>query len=375
MNPYKLFKTWAEIDLEAIRHNTRKIKELVGKKVGILVSVKADAYGHGAYPVSRASLEAGAEWLGVSHVKEALELRAHFPKAPILILSSGMLGHSRPIVRNDLIPVVCSEEVARDLSQEALMEGKRVKVHVMIDTGMGRIGVWHENCLPFLEKISRIKGIEFQGLCSHFAAADSADLSFTRRQLDHFIKVIREAENKDIRIPIKHISNSGALLSLKESRLDMVRPGIMLYGVYPAPHFKKIIDLKPALTLKTQVAFLKTVEAGRTISYGMTYRAAKKTRIATLPIGYGDGFSRSHSNKGEVLIGGRRAPIVGIVTMDQIMVDVGRIPGVAVGDEAVLIGEQGKERIAAAEVAGRIGTISYEVLSQLGKRISRVYVN
>ena len=370
---YSLFKTWAEIDLEAVRFNIARIRELVGKKVKILVSVKADAYGHGAVPVSRAALEAGAGWLGVSHVKEALELRSFFPDTPILILSSGMRGHSEYIVRNNLTPVVSSLEIARDLAQTALYAGKRAEIHFMIDTGMGRIGVWHENCVPLLERISRIKGIRLQGLASHFAAADDPDPAFTRLQLERFLGVADGLAERGIKIPLRHIANSGALINFPESRLDMVRPGIMLYGVYPAEHLRQKVELKPALSLKTQVAYLKTVEAGRTISYARTHRVKKRTRIATLPIGYGDGFSRGHSNRGEVLIRGERAPIVGIVTMDQLMVDVGGIEGVEVGDEAVLIGRQGGERITAEEAAARIGTISYEVLAQLGKRVSRVY--
>ncbi len=371
---HTLFKTWAEIDLAAIRFNLARIRDLVGEEVKILVSVKADAYGHGAVPVSRTALEAGADWLGVSHVKEALELRSFFPDAPILILSSGMRGHSEHIVRNNLTPVVCSLEIARDLAQTALYAGKKADIHFMLDTGMGRIGVWYENCLPLLEKISRIKGIRLQGLASHFAAADEPDPAFTALQLERFLGVASKLAAKGIKIPLRHIANSGALINLPTSRLDMVRPGIMLYGIYPAEHLRGAVELKPALALKTRVAYLKTVEPGRTISYGRTHTVKEKTRIATLPIGYGDGFSRAHSNRGEVLIRGRRAPIVGIVTMDQVMVDVGEIPGVEVGDEAVLIGTQGEERITAEEAANRIGTISYEVLAQLGKRVSRVYI-
>ncbi|MFH1038993.1 MAG: alanine racemase [PVC group bacterium] len=368
-----MFKTWAEIDLGAIDYNIRQVRKLIGRKVKILISVTADAYGHGVMPVSRAARAAGAEWLGVSHVKEALELRSFFPDAPILILSSGMRGHSEPLVRNNLTPVVCSLEIARDLAQAAICAGKKADVHVMVDTGMGRIGVWHENCLPFLEKISRIKGINLKGLASHFAAADDPSSPFTGIQLERFLTVADGLKKRGIDVPIRHIANSGALIDVKESRLEMVRPGIMIYGVYPARHLRKLIDLKPALSLKTRVAYLKTVEPGRTISYGMTYTVKKKTRVATLPIGYGDGYSRAHSNRGEVLIRGKRAPIIGIVTMDQTMVDVGSIEGVAVGDEAVLIGEQGGERITAEDAAERIGTISYEVLVQLGKRVSRVY--
>jgi len=271
--------------------------------------------------------------------------------------------------------VVCSLEIARDLARTALAAGSTANIQVMVDTGMGRIGVWHERCLPLLEQLSRIKGIKVQGLASHFAASDDPDTTFTDRQLEDFLKVTEKARESGIEIPLCHIANSGALINRKESHLDMVRPGIMLYGVYPAPQYRPRVELKPVLSLKTRIAYLKTVESGRTISYGLTHRIRKKTRVATLPIGYGDGFSRAHSNRGEVLIRGQRAPIIGIVTMDQIMVDVGDIDGVAVGDEAVLIGEQGGARITAEEIAERIGTKSYEVLAQLGKRVSRVDLN
>ena len=372
---YTLFKTWAEIDHEALRFNIQQIRNLVGPRVKILASVKAEGYGHGVVSVSRTALSAGAEWLGVSHVKEALELRSFFPNVPILILSSGMSGHTRLIVRNRLTPVVCSLEIARDLSAAALASGTIANIHVMLDTGMGRIGVWHENSLTFLKRISQIKGIRLEGLASHFAAADDQDSTFTDRQLNDFLKVSDEVGEMGIDIPLHHIANSAALIHNRETHLDMVRPGIMLYGVYPDPRSRSLIDLKPVLSLKTRIAYLKTVEPGRTISYGLTYLVKKKTRVATLPIGYGDGFSRAHSSRGEVLIRGQRAPIIGIVTMDQIMVDVGNIDGVAVGDEAVLIGEQGAVRITAEEAAEKIGTISYEVLAQLGKRVSRVDKN
>ena len=372
---YTLFKTWAEIDHEALRFNIQQIRNLVGPRVKILASVKAEGYGHGVVSVSRTALSAGAEWLGVSHVKEALELRSFFPNVPILILSSGMSGHTHLIVRNRLTPVVCSLEIARDLSAAALASGTIANIHVMLDTGMGRIGVWHENSLTFLKRISQIKGIRLEGLASHFAAADDQDSTFTDRQLNDFLRAAKEVGEMGIDIPLHHIANSAALIHNRETHLDMVRPGIMLYGVYPDPRSRSLIDLKPVLSLKTRIAYLKTVEPGRTISYGLTYLVKKKTRVATLPIGYGDGFSRAHSSRGEVLIRGQRAPIIGIVTMDQIMVDVGNIDGVAVGDEAVLIGEQGAERITAEEAAEKIGTISYEVLAQLGKRVSRVDKN
>lgn len=371
----KLFKTWAEIDLGAIRYNIGQIRKIIGAKAKILLNVKADAYGHGAYQISRVALESGVEWLGVSHVKEALELRSYFPRVPILIVSSGMLGHTHPIVRNNLTPVVCSLEIARALGREAVRAGKRINIHVMVDTGMGRIGVWHKNCLPFLIRLSRVKGINLSGICSHFAAASEPDPAFARLQLKRFLAVIKRCEAKGVVFPLKHIANTSALLRFPDSCLDMVRPGLSVYGAYPAPYLRRLVKLKPALSLKTRIAFLKSVNPGRTISYGLTHKVRKKTRIATLPIGYADGFSRFHSRRGRVLIQGVKVPIVGTVTMDQIMVDVGKVPEVRVGDEAVLIGEQQGERITAEEAAERIGTISYEVLAQLGKRVSRVYTH
>jgi len=372
--PHSLFKTWAEIDLDALRDNLQAVRSLCGPGVGIVAGVKADAYGHGVFPVSRVLAEEEVEFLGVSHVKEALELRGYFPRARILILSSGMAGHTEPIVRNGLTPVVCSLEIARELAQEAIHQSRPVSIHVMVDTGMGRIGVWHETAAEFVVRLARIKGIRLEGICSHFATADEEAPDFMLEQHRRFAAVLSAVAAAGVNLPLIHIANSGAIITLPEARHNLVRPGLMLYGIHPAEHLRGRVSLRPVLSLKTQVAFLKSVKAGRTISYGRSFVAASDTRIATLPIGYADGFSRAHSGRGQVLIRARRAPIVGNVTMDQLMVDVGHIPDVSVGDEAVLIGRQGAEEITAVEAAERIGTISYEVLSQLGKRVSRVYL-
>lgn len=371
INP--LYNAWAEIDLGAVKNNINIIRKKIGSGTRILVVVKADAYGHGLQEISRTALESGAEWLGVTSIAEALELRKLHPNARILILSAGMYEHSKLIVKHNLTPVVSSRRMAGLLNEAGEVFNKRIKVHIKIDTGMGRIGVWYENALEFIRYISTLPYIQIEGICTHFASVSSAqvDMEFTKHQLKNFLDVIEQAARLGIYIPIRHIANSGAVLLVKEAYLDIVRAGISVYGLLPSPDFYSGLPLRPALSLKSRVAYLKDVVPGRTISYGRTYSVKEKTRIATIPIGYSNGYCRSLSNKAQVLIRDKRAPVIGIVTMDQIMADVGNIPGVSCGDEVVLIGEQGEEKITATEVAQWAGTISYEVLCKLN--VPRVY--
>lgn len=371
INP--LYNAWAEIDLSAIRHNLDVIRKQVGSSTKILVVIKADAYGHGLREISRTVLESGVEWLGVTSIAEALELRKLHPNARILILSAGMYEHSKLIVKHDLTPIIASRQMAGLLNEAGQANDKKVKVHIKIDTGMGRLGVWHENALEFIKYVSILPYIQIEGICTHLASVSSAqvDMEFTKKQLKDFLDVIESAARDGVYMPIRHIANSGAVLLLKEAYLDLVRVGISVYGLLPSPEFNSGLPLIPVLSLKSRVAYLKDIASGRTVSYGRTYMAKEKTRIATIPIGYSNGYCRSLSNKAQVLIRGRRAPVVGIITMDQIMVDVGNIPGVSVGDEIVLIGGQGTERITATEVARWAGTISYEILCKLN--VPRVY--
>lgn len=371
INP--LYNAWAEIDLNTIRHNINVIRKQIGNAIKILVVIKADAYGHGLYEVSRTVLDSGVEWLGVTSIAEALELRKLHPNARILILSAGMYGHSKLIVKHDLTPIVSSRQMAELLNEAGEIFDKKVKVHIKTDTGMGRLGVWHENALDFIRYVSTLPFIQIEGICTHFASVSSAqvDMEFTKRQLQNFLDVIEQVARVGIYIPIRHIANSGAVLLVKDAYLDIVRVGIGIYGLPPSPEFKNKLSLRPALSLKSRVAYLKDVCPGRTISYGRTYTVKEKTRIATIPIGYSNGYPRSLSGKAQILIKGKRAPVVGIITMDQIMADVGSIPGVNVGDEVVLIGEQAGERITATEVAQWAGTISYEILCKLN--VPRVY--
>ena len=371
----KLYKTWAEIDLGKARRNLLTVRRLVGEGVRILCVVKSDAYGHGMISVSRAVLEAGADWLGVSNAYEAVLLRDAFPAARILILSAGMAGHARTIVERGLTPVICSAEILDAVAAEARKAGRTHDIHIMVDTGMGRIGVWHEHALDFVMRASGTEGVRIEGLCTHFSSSFMADQEFSQGQLDAFIALARRLEEEGVDIPLKHMANSGGILNVPEAHFDMVRTGIMLYGVLPTKYLRKRVDLEPIMTLKTEVCYLKSVGPGRSISYGRTYTTTRDTRIATIPIGYGDGYKRPLSNKGEVLIRGKRAPVIGRVTMDQIMVDVTRVPGVSVGDEVVLIGKQGSEEITVDEMAALVGTIPYDLLCSLGKQVQhRIYI-
>lgn len=371
INP--LYNAWAEIDLGAIKHNLDVLRNKLGGVSDILVVVKANAYGHGLREVTKTVLESGVKWLGVTSITEAMELRRLYPSARVLILSAGMYAHSRLIVKHNLTPIVCSRQMAQELDAAGKDIGKQVKVHIKIDTGLGRLGAWYTNANPFIEFVAGLPYIEIEGICTHFSSASSnkVDLDFTRSQLHFFNEVVENAGKSGIYIPIRHIANSGAVLILPESHLNLVRVGISVYGLLPSKEFLDDIKLKPALSLKSRVAFIKDVFPGRTISYGRSHIVDRKTRIATIPIGYSNGYCRSLSNKGKVLINGEYAPVVGIVTMDQIMADIGNIPGVCVGSEVALIGKQKDKEITATEVACWADTISYEILCKLS--VPRVY--
>lgn len=370
----KLYKTWAEIDLAAVRGNITKIRERLGRGVGLLAVVKADAYGHGMAQISRAALQAGASWLGVSNIYEAMKLRRAHPSARILILSAGMAGHAGAIVRHRVTPVVSSVEMLEALARAARKARRAVAIHIVVDTGMGRIGLWHEGAFDFIRRAHRTEGVRLEGIASHFACSADRDLSFTKLQLDRFKRLLAKCSRAGIRFPLTHIANSGALLGIPSSYFNLARIGIMIYGVYPSREVIKSIPLRAALTLKTGICFLKRVPPGRSISYCRSYVTYRDTRVATIPIGYGDGYCRLLSNRGEVLVRGQRAPVVGNITMDQTMIDVGHIPGAQVGDEVVVIGRQGENEITVNEVADLTGTIPYDVMCAMGKQVQhRIY--
>lgn len=370
---YRMLKTWAEIDLSALRHNTRYIKSLLPKDIRIMAVVKCNAYGHGVLEVTRELVKQGIEALGVSSLFEGIELRKEFKDIPIVVLSAGMSGQAEEFIEHDISPIVCSWEMVHPLADSALKRGIRAKVHVKIDTGMGRIGVWHQNADEFIRSLYDTPGIEIEGVCSHFATADEEDLSFAEKQLEWFNRLLAKIE--DIPIKYKHISNTGGIFNIPSSFLNMVRPGASLYGIPPSRYVRGASALKPLLSLKTKIAFIKKIPPGRTLSYGRTFRTRKDMMVATLPVGYGDGIPRYLSNRGHVLIKGQRAPILGTVTMDQIMVDITHISDVHTEDVAVLIGCQGGEEITAFEIAGIGQTTPYEIFTSINKRVQRIFLN
>lgn len=367
--------TWVEIDLSAIGNNTRQVKELVGPSVRVLASLKADAYGHGALKVARTVLHNGACMLGVATVSEAAPLREAGINAPILVFGYVPLWQMREAVRLDLSITLYSGESARALSRAAQALKKTVKVHIKVDSGMGRLGIRAEqveDILALIREIKSLPGLELEGMFTHFAMADSHDLTHARLQLSRFQQVLQAVEAAHLRPPIVHAANSAAMLNLPEARFDMVRPGIALYGLDPSPDTRLPQGFRPALSFKTTVAQVKDIPAGECISYGCAYITERPTRVAVLPVGYADGFRRGPTNWGSVLIHGQQAPILGRVCMDQCMVDVTHIPHVRMGDEVVLIGKQGHATLTAGQVADRLGTINYEVVSEILARVPRV---
>ncbi len=366
--------TWAEVDLGAVRYNFRQVKKLAGKDTYLLVVVKGNAYGHGIFEVSRVLQDIGADFLGVATLDEALLLRKKKINMPILILGSVLQHEVRPAVQNDITLTLCHMDLAKAIDRIASRLKKIARVHIKVDTGMGRIGVWHEEAFDFVKEIISLKNIYVEGIYTHFSIA-GRDKFFTTYQIDSFAALLKNLKLLDIEIPFRHAANSIATVSLKKSHLNLVRPGIIIYGMYPKRSFSRKLDLEPALSLKTRIVFLKKTPAGRSISYGRTYITQKPTVIATLPIGYADGYGRILSNKAKVLIRGERAPVIGKVTMDQTMIDVGHIEGVTLGDEVVLIGKQGEGGIKCEELARLAGTIPYEIVCSISSRVPRIYKN
>ncbi|OGP88268.1 MAG: alanine racemase [Deltaproteobacteria bacterium RBG_16_47_11] len=366
--------TVGEVDLGALEFNYRQIKKRIPEDVKLLAVVKADAYGHGAIPVSLRLEKLGVDYLGVAIPEEGVELRKGGVKTPILVLG-GIFGKEvDPIFRFRLTPVIFGKDSLKILSREAERRGRKVKVHLKVDTGMGRLGVPLNLWPDFLREVRRFPKIEPEGILSHFSMTDE-EKGFTQAQWRAFQEAVAIAQKLGISSPVLHMASSATLTAFPAYSAKLVRPGIMLYGSYPSPTFRSLIPLKPVMTLKTRIHFLKSVPPGTRISYGGTFKAKRESLIATLPIGYADGYSCHLSNLGEVLIHGKRAPVVGKVCMDFIMVDVTEIPRVSAGDEVILMGRQGKEQITAEEIAEKINSISYEVLCSIGKRVPRIYKN
>jgi alanine racemase len=367
--------TWVEIDLEAVAANVRRVQELVGPNVEICAVLKADGYGHGAVSIARTAINNGVRVLAVACVAEAVTLRRAAIDAPILVLGYTPAWQARDTLRHDITATVYDLDVARALSQAAADLNRPARVHVKVDTGMGRLGLLPQEVLPFVQQLVTIPGLEVQGLFTHFSVADSLDpehLAHTQRQLAEFQAVLAQLTEAGLKPPLVHAANSAAMLAHPSSRFDMVRLGIALYGLAPSADVPLPDGFCPVLSWKTQVAQVKSLPPGATVSYGNAYRTNRQTTVAVIPVGYADGFRRAPRHWSHVLVRGRPAPIIGRVTMDQTMLDVTDIPGVRQGDEVVLIGRQGEAEITVEQVAQRLETINYEVVAEILARVSRV---
>jgi len=374
---YKLNRAWAEIDLNAIAHNVREIRKLTGNRVEMMGVVKADAYGHGVLEVVRTLLDNGVTQLAVSMLDEAIQIRKMGIDVPILILSYTDPARAEEIVENELTQTVFSFDLPQALSEASVKLGKSVKIHIKVDTGMTRVGFMPGyNVVKNIIEIGKMPGLIIEGIFTHFASADERETDYTYIQFERFMSICTELGRVGIHIPLKHVCNSAGIIQYPEMHLDMVRPGVILYGLYPSREVDRDkIRLKPAMTLKANVIFVKDVEPNVCISYGRTFRTSRPSKIATIPIGYADGYTRLLSNKGRMLVNGEFAPVVGNICMDQCMIDVTDLKHeVHVGDEVVIFGRQNGACISVEELAAQIGTINYELVCIIGKRIPRVYL-
>jgi alanine racemase len=374
--------TVAEIDLNAFKHNLKGIRSLLAPKVKIMAVVKADGYGHGAVPCAKAALQAGADWLGVAILEEGVELRKNGVTGPILVMGGIFPNEVDDLIRHDLSTSVSILALAETLSVQAGKQGKTVGVHLKVDTGMGRLGMSPESLLPFVERIQPLKNLRLEGIFTHLSSSDEPDPEFTQWQFSRLVAALTPLKAKGIALPLIHTANTAAILMFPDSHLNMVRPGIILYGALPSPELKPAVSqlsanepfFRPVMRWKSKILQINKVPAGTPLSYNRLYITERESLIATLPVGYGDGLNRALSNTMEVLIRGQRAPQVGVICMDLTLIDVTDIEGVQCEDEVVLIGTQGNETITVDTMAEQCGTISYEILCNVGKRVPRVYL-
>ena len=369
---------WAEIDLNAIKHNIKILKNLIPKNTKFMAVVKADAYGHGTVKVAQKAIQSGADMLGVARLHEAQELRDAGISVPILIFGFIFPNQLETLANLDLTATIYDYKIAKQLSIQACKKSITIKAHLKIDTGMGRLGILLDSknrSVSNIKEIINLPQIDIQGIYTHFASADSLDKSYCENQIEVFTDFLNKLKQQGIEFKTKHAANSAAIINFPKSHFDLVRAGLAMYGLYPNLEMQnnEQINLKPVLKLKAIITSIKKVPKGFNISYGMTYQTKNKTTIASVPIGYADGFSRLLSSKGCMLVNGKRAPIVGRICMDQTLIDIGLMSDVKIGDEVVIIGSQGKETITAEEVALKASTINYEVVSSLTSRVPKFY--
>ena len=374
---------WAEIDLNAIAHNVRELRRITSPEAKLMVAVKANAYGHGIIEVAKQALKSGADALGVARVEEGIKLRKTGINAPVLVFGYAAPSEAARLYEFDLTQTVYSLETARALSDTASSLKIKINIHLKVDTGMGRLGllpdsrraVSADSAVEEVKSIAKLKNLKLEGIFTHFATSDWSDKSYAEKQFEIFSDFFNHLRKEGLQFSIKHAANSGAIIDMPQTHLDMVRAGISLYGLYPSDEIdKNRIKLIPAMSLKAKIIHLKKVPAGFMVSYGITHKTKKTTTIATIPAGYGDGFSRMMSSSGHMLVHGQKAPITGRVCMDLTMIDVGHIPEVEIEDEVVVFGHQGNASISADEIAEFTNTINYEVVTRISDRVPRVYL-
>ena len=386
------YLTWVEIDGNALKHNLSEIHRIAllnefympsrdgnseqkRHPLEILAVIKSDAYGHGIDYVSKILRDEGIEFFGVSNVFEGIHLRENGIKNNILIFENTLEKYLSNIGKHNLIPTVSDLKTAGELNNYAKDLGRNINIHVQIDTGMGRLGIWHEEALAFVEELFKYKYLTIHGIYTHFPVADK-DPEFTEKQIDILHNIVVALDRKALIIPYIHAVNSMGLVGYNTQVLNLARPGLMFYGLYPDFKTKRanIIDLKPVMTVKSRIICIKDINKGRSISYGRTFTAKRDMRVAIIPIGYNDGYLRALSNKSSVLIGGKFCPVVGKVTMNQIIVDIALVKSASQGDEVVILGKQGDSTISADDLANYADTINYEIVCSLGNRLPRVYL-
>ncbi len=375
-------RTWAEVNIDNIKHNFNEIKRKLNPAAKLLCVLKADAYGHGAEFLVKEYEKLGADFFGVSNLDEAMQLRKAGSKKPILIFGYTPSECADILANNNISQAVFSLEYAKKLQSECKSKGVKVKAHIKIDTGMSRIGFFAQNeesrkqSVNEILEINNMPEIEIEGMFTHFSVADDItnNKDYTLSQINNFKSIIEDLEANGLHIPLKHCCNSGGMINFPDMQLDMVRAGVVLYGLYPSEEIIGKIDLKPAMSLKTVVSQVKTIPKGTSVSYGRTFVSDKDIKVASVAIGYADGYSIKFSNNSEMLVHGNRAKILGRVCMDQLMLDVSDIENVSEGDEVIVFGSDGQNNISVDELAKNIGTINYEIVCLIGKRVPRIYL-
>lgn len=368
------YRVHADVNLDAIYHNIEETRKIVKPDTKIMAIIKADGYGHGAIPIAKI-LEPIIDAYGIAIIEEGIELRECGITKPLLILGVTPLPLYSKLIEYDIMPTIFSYESAERLSEEAKKQNKKAKIHIAVDTGMSRIGFQiNQESVEIIKRINQLEWVEIDGCFTHFATADESDKSFTLEQLKRFQNFVAQLEQEGIQIPTKHVSNSAGIIEFPDAQFDMVRSGISTYGLYPSEEVNKaVLPLQPAMEIKSYITYVKTLEAGVGISYGQTFVTKEKTKVATIPVGYADGYPRALSNQGYVLIHGQKAAILGRICMDQFMVDVTNIPGVCEGDIVTLVGIDKDASITVEELAAMSHSFNYEFVCDIGKRVPRVY--